>query len=123
MADIHVLTESGSGEWRVVMHFAVPDLNNEAGKSYRVALVNSGLGGQTILPEGTGPGQIEPTEVAAIGTGEVYEHLESFRLESGGTTAAERRTALLARYAARKPVMWDKLKKQLRYFGHIENEE
>ena len=123
MSDMHVLTQAGPGEWRVAMHFEVPDNLNAVGKSYREALVNSGAGGHTMLDEGTGVGQITPDEVAKIAAGEVYEHIESFRLESGGTTPAEQRTALRALYAARSDVVLNKLRERLRYFGHEESKE
>ena len=50
MSDMHVLEGDGT-KWRIVMHFAVPNANNLVNVNYRTALVNSGLGGTTVLAD------------------------------------------------------------------------
>jgi hypothetical protein len=123
MSDIHVLTGDGM-TWSVVMHIPVPDANNSVGVNYRMALVNSGLGGTTSLTEdaGPGPGQISAAEKAQVEAGELYEHRVGFLLESGGTSQAEQRAALRGRYTREKAVEIARLQRQLRYFGHTESE-
>ncbi len=121
MADMHVLT-SGHGEWRVVMHFAVPDANNAVTVNYRAALVSSGLGGTTALTEGTGPGEIPTAEKGQVESGAMYEHSASFRVESGGTSNAQLQAALREFYTQEKDHIIARLQRQLRYFGHTESE-
>ena len=116
MADLHVLAGDGLYRWSLVMHFPVPDQNNEVGVNYRTALVNSGLGG-TSMTEGTGPGQITTAEVALIDAGEVYEHSIQFAAESGASTLAELLVAAQDVYAREKVRVAAQLQKRLRYYG------
>ncbi len=123
MADMHVLESSGDGlSWKIVMHFAVPDTNNAVSVNHRTALVNSGVGGTTVLVEGTGPGQILTAEKALIDTGEIFEHVAEFRVESGGTSTAQLRASIQGFYAAEKSRMLALLQSRLRYYGHTESE-
>ncbi|MCP4248073.1 MAG: hypothetical protein GY778_13585 [bacterium] len=121
MADMHVLDGDGL-RWRIAMHFAVPDANNAVAVNYRTALVNSGLGGSTVLTEGPGDGQITAVEKALVVAGEVYEHLASFLVESGGTATAELRASLRQFYSREKAAVIADLQRRLRYFGHTESE-
>ena len=121
MSDMHVLAGDGK-QWSVVMHFAVPDANNAVSVNYRLALVSSGLGGTTQLTEGTGPGQIEAAEKTQVEGGEVYEHRDTFLVESGGTASAELRASLRQFYAREKDNVIAGLQRRLKYFGHVENE-
>ena len=122
MADIHVLDGNGT-TWRIAMHLAVPDINNPVGVKYRTALVNSGLGGTTAMAEGVGAGQISSAEKTLVEAGELYEHIASFRAESGGTSAEDLRNALQQFYAQEKDDTIAHMQRQLRYFGHTESEE
>jgi len=122
MSDIHVLTDDGRGKVAVVMHFAVPDALNAVSVNWRVALVNSGIGGTTTLTEGTGPGQIPAAEAALIAGGEVHEHQATYPLESAGTGAPGQQAALRALYTREKAAVITKLQKRLKYFGHTESE-
>jgi hypothetical protein len=119
MADIHVLTGSGDS-WSVVFHIPVPALNNAAGFPYRTALVNSGIGGATVLPEGTGPGQITVAEKASIQAGAVYEFSISYPFESGGSTPAQLLATVRALYQREKTRLLVELQGRLRYFGYTE---
>lgn len=116
MADLHVLAGDGLYRWPLVMHFPVPDQDNEVGVNYRVALVNSGLGG-TSMAEGTGPGQITTAEKTAIEAGEVYEHSIQFLAESGASTLPELLAAAQEAYAREKARVTAELQKRLRYYG------
>ena len=120
MADMHVTTGRGK-EWSIVMHFDVPNVNNNVDVNYRAALVASGLGGSTQLPEGDGSnGTIDATEKAAIAAGSIVERSVPFVVESGGTTTAELRGTLRELYAAKEASVIAELQRQLRYFGHTE---
>ena len=116
MADMHVLAGDGLCYWTLVMHFPVPDQNNEVGVNYRIALVNSGLGG-TSMTEGTGPGQISAAEKAQIDAGEVYEHSIQFLAESGANTLAELLAAAREAYAREQARVTARFESQLRYYG------
>lgn len=121
MADMHVLDGDGQ-RWRVAMHFPVPDANNAVGVNYRTALVNSGLGGTTVMAEGTDPGEINATEKADVQSGAVFEYIASFLVESGGTSNAQLRDSLRQFYTTEKNGILTRLQDRLRYYGHTESE-
>lgn len=116
MADMHVLAGNGLYRWTLVMHFPVPDTNNDVGVNYRTALINSGLGG-TNMTEGTGPGQITTAERVLIDAGEIYEHSIQFLAESGATTLPELLAAAREAYAREESRVTAELQKRLRYYG------
>lgn len=116
MADMHVLTGNGLYRWTLIMHFPVPDANNDVAVNYHVALVNSGLGG-TSMAEGTGPGQITVAENALIGTGEIYEHSIQFLAESGASALPELLAAAREAYVREQARVTARLQKMLRYYG------
>ena len=120
MADIHILDGRGR-DVRVVMHFDVPDQTNEVNNSYRAALIGSGRGGTTIMAEGVGIGQVTAEEKSKIEAGEVYEFVEAWDIESGGTTNAQLRAAIRKIYGLRETEIIDRLTRQLKYFGHTES--
>ena len=121
MADIHVLTGDQNRSWSVVMHFNVPDATNEVGVNYRTALVTSGLGGSTALPDGDGTGgTISAAEKAEIEAGIKAEYSASVLVESGGTSPAEMRAMLRGEYARQNATAIANLQSRLRYFGHVE---
>lgn len=121
MADIHVLAGDGSGNWSFVFHYAVPNDDNDVGVSIRTALVNSGIGGGTNMAEGAGPGEITTAEKSLVETGEVFEYPFSFAAESGATNNAEMVTAVKAQYTRLQSVIWARIQKQLKYYGHTED--
>lgn len=116
MADMHVLTGNGLHRWTLIMHFPVPDQNNDVAVNYRTALINSGLN-TTSMTEGTGPGQITSAENAQIITGEIYEHSIQFLAESGASTLAELLAAAREAYARERTRVTARLQKMLRYYG------
>jgi len=80
---MHILTKNGP-EYTIAFHIPVPNTNNLAGVSYRTALVRSGIGGVTSLPDGDGTGgTISAAEKTAImTTGSVFEVVEVVRFDS-----------------------------------------
>ena len=123
MADIHVLTGRKS-TWDLVLHIAVPDADNSVGVNYRDALIASGLGGTTSLPDGDGSaGTISDAEKILIEAGQIVEHRVSIRLESGGDSDANRRDAIRAKYASEEVSYLAIIQKHLPYYGHTEAKE
>ena len=77
MANTHVLTATGN-TITLVLHIAIPATNNPRGVAWRTALVRSGIGGKTILPDGDGTGgTISALEKADVSSGAVYELVTS----------------------------------------------
>lgn len=123
MADIHVLDGNFNNRWRVVMHFVVPSGNNAVNILWTDVLINSGVGGNTQLPDGDGnDGTIDVTEKTAIQNGIIFEHIALFRIESGGVSSANIRATLRQFYASEKVNVILNLQRQLKYFGAIESE-
>lgn len=74
MADWHILTRGPAG-YRAIFHIPIPATTNPVGVSYRTALVRSGIGGSTVLPDGDGTGgTISAAEKTAIASGALLEH-------------------------------------------------
>ncbi len=123
MADIHILDGTGGGNsWTVVAHLDVPDTNNAVGVNYRTALVNSGRGGTTVLPDGDGTlGTINSTEKTNITAGAVFEFTFTWEIERGGTTTAQLRSELRLEYSRRASLFTAQLQEDLKYFGHTES--
>lgn len=73
MANLHILQRSGA-EVQVIAHVAIPNSNNAVGVNWRTAIINSGVGGRTSLPDGDGTaGTISAAEKAQIASGAIYE--------------------------------------------------
>lgn len=84
MANVHVLDRQGQN-FRLAYHVAIPAANNGAGVSYRTAVVNSGLGGTTVLPDGDGTaGTISAAEKAQLTAGEIVERVVLLDVMRGG---------------------------------------
>lgn len=123
MADMHVIDGDNADRWTVVMHVGVPTGNNSVGVLWSSALINSGLGGTTQLPDGDGEkGTITPEEKTAIQSGTVHEVSGSFLVESGGTSTAQLKASLRKFYGMQKTKAIDDLKRSLKYYGHTESE-
>ena len=113
MADITVLERDTHNRWRVVMHFPVPPGSNAAGVPWRAALVLSGIGGSTILPNGDGTGgTISAADKALIESGALLEHVESLRLGGGDPQASARQL-----YNSRKADKTAQLQARLNQYG------
>ena len=127
MSDMHVMTGNGRGWWTIIMHFPVSDADNSVGVNWRIALINSRASNDPEAPsslssmvEGVGPGQITTAELAQVEAGELFEYPVSFLVESGGTSPSELRAALRDKYAKEESDTIDRLKLELKYFGHTE---
>ena len=123
MTDIHILTGNNAGSITIAMHVPVPDVNNDVGVNYRVALVNSGIGldnttgRRTVLPSGIGPGQINVAEEALIDAGEVFEFLVPTSVPPGASNA-ELIVIVQNQYASTNSNLQQQIGERLRYFGH-----
>ena len=113
------MIQGSNSAWTAVLHVAVPDTNNAAGVNFRTALINSGLGGTSILSVGTGAGQILQAEFDLIESGGLLESVSSVRLETGGTSNSELAASLDAFYAQQKMVVVANMSAALRYYGFI----
>jgi hypothetical protein len=92
MAQVHVL-EYSEGRFRIMIHTATPAGNNSAGFTWSALLLLRGYSGRTAMTEGTGPGQIDPTEKAQIVAGTLLEF--ELRLEADpALTGAQLQTLL-----------------------------
>lgn len=122
MSQWHALTGDKDGNsYSVAFHIPIPTpANNRVGISYRTALVNSGLGGKTTLPDGDGTGgTISASEKTSIAAGAVYEKVETFTTNPN-ETLAQLGARVDARYTALADVngtFIGGLKNQLSYYG------
>lgn len=76
MALFHVLElvdPTPPADYRVVIHIPVPAGTNTVGVSWKQVFLAAGRSGRTVLPDGTGPGQIMPAEKAQVTQGDVLE--------------------------------------------------
>src|SRR5689334_4255246 len=87
MANWHVRQRSGNGI-EVAFHIAVPAGNNTGGISWANALVKSGLGGTTVLADGTGTdGGISASEKASLVAGNLLEVIATYQVQPGQSAA------------------------------------
>lgn len=121
MANWHSLSGTVDGNsFLIVYHVPIPIANNRASVSYRTALVNSGIGGKTQLPDGDGTlGTISAAEKTSIQSGALYEYSEYFPTNPG-QTLAQLQAAVDAKFTALSDVngtLVKALQAQLTYFG------
>ena len=117
MADVHVL-ERFNGRARLALHFPVPPGNNAAGVPWSTALLNSGRGGTTILPDGDGTaGTISAAEKASILAGTLYEVVDEAKLLSAGTAPNNLNAYLDAFWTRRRTETLAELQAALNYYG------
>ena len=121
MANWHALTgKDDANSFTIVYHLAVPNSNNAVAINYRTALVNSGLGGRTILPDGDGTGgTISAAEKTSIQSGALYEYVEPFATNPGQNLATLQ-AAVDARWTALSNAggaFLTALANRLKYFG------
>jgi len=101
MSALHVLERSGT-QFRVAIHVTIPGTNNAAGIPWATVLIKSGLGGRTVLADGTGSdGGISSAEKTSITAGTVFEIVDTISPPSNATTSASI-NAWLDDYAAAK---------------------
>ena len=124
MSDIHIQKATPDGiNYVVVFHVPVPNTNNNVGVNHRTALLNSGLGGTTILKDGDGTnGTISAAEKTSITNGSVYEIVVgNYPAKSGGTSNAQLRATVRALYASENNRFQAELLNILSYFGHTDS--
>jgi hypothetical protein len=117
MSNVHVLEQSG-GLYRMAFHIAIPTGTNSAGLTWQAVLIKSGLGGTTVIPDGTGTdGGISSAEKAAIAAGSLFEVVDQVNIGnlSGGAIA----TFIYARFAARTTEAQARLAAQLAWYGQV----
>jgi len=118
MSDYHVLTVSPDLKTVIVVfRIPVPDEQNQAGKSYRAALVEK-------LTYESPTGTIESKspfstteELTQVQNGEVFEVLTSVRFSSLSLTNAQRRDELDAKFNELKTRALTLLKRELEWWG------
>ena len=119
MANVHILEKSGAN-YRMALHIAIPSGNNGAGVAVRTAVINSKLGGTTILPDGDGTaGSIGAVEKTSVTTGAVVEVVRSLDITQGGTltTGAQIAAFLNDFYASEAAACLADLQSRLAQFG------
>lgn len=113
MSKVHVLKANSFGDYQVVIHSPTPVDKNTAGVSWKDAARNAGLTGTSILPTGTGPGQISTVELATITSGDT--------LEIVGTVATVEDPVLLEQKVDEIIVtMLTSLKQELKNYGRTQ---
>lgn len=124
--EIHVLAADNNGNYRVVIHTAMPAGNNSAGVSWKECWLESNksiLEDGTIssvtsrLIEGTAPGNISTAELADVKAGDVIELSGTIKLETGGASPISLAEMVQALIDDVKAVMQVKLK----FFGYIQD--
>lgn len=88
MSRLHILANK-----QCALHEPVPAGNNAAGVPWRTALINSGMGGTSVMTVGNGAGQISSAEMAQIASGELREVVFTFE-NNPAWTAAQRNAAM-----------------------------
>lgn len=119
MSAIHVLGGDGHDQYTAVIHVTVPNTNNLIGVNHRTAIINSGIGGTTVMQTttGTAPGKISTTEVSDIQAGIVYEVV--FQVGNNPQwTSGERSAAFSSEINSRTSQAQSYLANALAYFGH-----
>lgn len=115
MSDFHILEQAPDQKTvSVACHFPVAATNNEAGISYRDALVAYlTRGGATISSDVADAGEL--TQMQA---GEVYEHQTSVRFSSLNLTNAQRLAEVQAFYNTEKTKVQADLQTRLAFYGY-----
>jgi hypothetical protein len=119
MSDMHVITGDGDRNWSVVLHIPVPNANNSVSVNWRTALINSGMGGTTRLPDADGTeGTISAAEKTQIEAGELYEHSVTTEIDGQGVDNASRIAAMRAMYTAESARVTAFIQRRLKFFGY-----
>lgn len=117
MANIHTLETMGD-ETKVVVHFPTPAGSNSVGVSWQIALINSGIGGTTILRDGDGnSGTISAAEKLQIENGEIIEVVDWIRLPTFSGSASERNTWITQEFNRIRTKFLSNTGDKLRFFG------
>ena len=73
--------------YNVIFHIPVPSSANAIGYNYQTAIVNSSIGGRTVMPTGNNIDQITVSEYNQIISGQILEHSETFYTNPGQNLA------------------------------------
>ena len=112
MADYHITSADVNGNrFNVVMHFPVPDLTNEAGTSYRTAMVEY-QGGAPIASVLTNIG----AEQTALDAGEIFERPYAFN-SNPTEMPAQKQAKIDAMWAVKRTEEQARLVHILSYWG------
>jgi hypothetical protein len=115
MSNVHVLARS-DGLYTMAFHIPIPAGNNSAGLAWSAVLIKSGVGGTTVIPDGTGTdGGISSTEKAALAAGTLFEVVD--QVDIGGLSGAPLAAFIDARFAARTTEAQARLSAQLQWYG------
>ncbi len=119
MTNWHVLDKNGPN-FRIAYHIAIPNQNNGSGVNYRTAVINSKLGGTTILPDGDGTsGTLSTAEKTTILNGSVVERVVTLDPTQGNpaTSGATMVANINADFTANSQSLLDELQAKLIHFG------
>jgi hypothetical protein len=121
MSDYHVMTQGEKKKTaQVVMHIPVPNVNNQIGVNYRLALKQLL---ESTLPEGQTqiesryPGTGAP-ELAQLQNGEVYEAVRTYRFSSINLTPAQKQAELDTFYRDANAAVLAEKQDELEYWGY-----
>lgn len=122
MANWHMRAGSNDGNtYEVIYHIPLPNVGNRVGFNYREALVNSKIGGTTVLIEGTAADQITTAEKTQVESGAIIEYVESVATNPGetGQSLKQRINTRFAELSDNAGPWMQKLKARLEYWGGI----
>ena len=117
MPNLYVLGGNGT-TYTVIVHVAIPNVNNLVSVNYRTALINSGIpgAGNTSLPVGNGPGQISPADYQSVLSGAIFEVATTFT--TSVLTGDAFATAIAGFATAIQTETIASLQAQLQHFGY-----
>ncbi len=117
MSDYHILSQAADKKTvNVVFRIPIPDVNNQAGKSYRTALVEK-LTRESGTIESKSPFSTAE-ELTEVQNGEIYEVLTSKRFSSLSLTNVQKRDELDAEFNMLKTEAINQLKTELEWWGY-----
>lgn len=115
MSDYHILDgdlDGGALQYTVVFHIPVPDEANTVGTNLQSAIAQDpDVPSTSIVP------WISQQEETAIGSGEIYEYVTHYARKTSNTLVQDR-DALDAVYAARLPIIQNKIRDKYKFWGY-----
>jgi hypothetical protein len=118
MPDTHVLTQPNLNKFKLVRHVVIPVGNNSAGVSWQLCLINSRIGGNSVLMDGNGTGgTISAAEKALIANGSLYEVVEDNATMPADLTPSQQLAYLDETYTNVAAATLSSLQQLLKYFG------
>ena len=118
MSNYHILTQDISQKTtNVVFRIQIPDVANNAGISYRTALVEYLKHSQNTDTISSISPFTDATELSQVRNGEIYEVQQSMRFSSLALTPVQKRNEIDARYNELTTEARDKLQILLAWWG------